>query len=448
MLEVNRHPNVTLMTNTEVKEVSGYVGNFKIKVEKKPLYVTDTCTGCGLCYEVCPIILPNQFHFGLSPRKAIDISFAQAVPAMPNIDMDHCVRCFQCSNVCEVSSIDMSQEPEEKELDVGTIIVATGWDIYDKVVPHYGYGIFDNVINQIQLERILNPNGPTEGHLVRASDGKHPKKIMMINCVGARSTKEGDHTFCAGVCCLVTIKNAKLVLSEYPDAEILVSYRDIRTPGKEYEEYYLRAREEGIMFKRGMVGRIEEDPETKNLICYMEDEDGGILEYEADLVVLSTTPYPSKGTDEIASIMKMERGPAGFLKEFHARLNPINTKTPGVFIAGFAQGPKPVDMSVNQGKGAAQAASILMSQGKYEIELVRAVCDYKTCSACGLCVQICPYDALKIENDHAVVDEIRCRGCGACPTVCKNNAMGLRYYRNDTFEALIDGTLLLPVVKK
>ncbi|MHA1144957.1 MAG: 4Fe-4S binding protein [Candidatus Helarchaeota archaeon] len=446
MLEVNRHPNITLWTNTEVKDVSGFVGNFNITVQKNPWYVTDACNGCGACFEVCPIVLPNEFQYGLSPRKCIDISFAQAVPAKANIDMDFCVHCYACSRVCEVSAIDMSQEPETETVSVGTIIVATGWNIYNKVTPQYGLGIYDNVLNQIQLERILNPNGPTEGHLVRPSDGKHPKKIMMVNCVGARSTKEGEYAFCSGVCCLVTIKNAKLVLSEYPDAEIVVSYRDIRTPGKDYEEYYLRARNEGITFIRANVGMIEEDPDTKNLICYLETEDG-VSEYEADLVVLSTTPYPSQGTDEIAAIMKMERGPSGYLKEFHARLNPINTKTPGVFIAGFAQGPKAVDASVNQGRGAAQAASILMSQGKYEIELVRAVCDYKLCSACELCVQICPYSAITIENGHAVVDEIKCRGCGACPSVCKNNAMSLRYYRNNTFEALIDGTLMIPVVK-
>ncbi|MHA1786279.1 MAG: 4Fe-4S binding protein [Candidatus Helarchaeota archaeon] len=441
MLEINRHPNIELMTYTEIKEISGFIGNFKLNVVKKPRYVDgEICNGCGACWEACPIDFPNSFNFGFSPRKAIDIPFAQAVPTVPNINMDYCVRCFACVNSCEVNALDFSQEPEELELEVGTIIVATGWDMYESVTGRYGYGKYENVINQIQLERLLSANGPTEGHLVRVSDNEHPKKILMINCVGARSSIEGEHPFCSGVCCLVTIKNAKLVKSEYPDAEVIVSYRDIRTPGKDYEEYYQRARTEGITFIKGNVGDIEEDPITKNLICYLEDEGTGTqLEYEADMVVLSATPYPSKGTAEIAEQLKLEKSVDGYIKEFHARLNPIDSKIPGIYLSGFAQGPKAVDATVNQAKGAASSAGILMKAGKYEIELIRAISDPAKCTLCGLCVEICPYQAISIKNDKIVVDDILCRGCGACSAICKNNAMTLRYFRNETFEGVIDG---------
>jgi len=441
MLEVNRNPKIHVMAYTEVTKVEGFVGNFNVYVTKKPRYVLpDVCNSCGACEEVCPIYVPNEFNFGFSPKKAIDLLFPQAVPAVYTIDEENCVRCYACVNSCEVHAIDFGQEPEEVVLDVGTIIVCPGWDMYEG--EQYGYGKYWNVINQIQLEQIISANGPTEGHLLRPSENKNPKKILMINCVGKKKKKPGEHPFCSGVCCLVTIKNAQLILSEYPDAEVIVSYRDIRTPGKNYEEYYRRAREKGIIFIKGMVGDIEEDPETKNLICYLEDEGTGQqIEYEADLVVLSATPYPSAGTTKIAEIMKLEKSPDGYLKEFHNRLDPISTKVPGVYLAGFAQAPKPVSMTVNQGKGAASAAATLMMAGKYEIELIRASCNHDVCSLCGNCVEICPYNAISIENDQIIIDEISCQGCGACSTVCKNNAMTLRYFRNIQYEGLIDGIL-------
>lgn len=441
MLEVNRNKNIEVLSYSEVTKVDGFVGNFKVYVTKKPRYVlADICNSCGACKEVCPIFIPNEFNFGFSPKRAIDLLFPQAVPALYTIDVDNCVKCYACVKSCEVHAIDFSQKPEEVVLDVGTIIVSPGWDMFES--DQYGYGKYENVINQIQLERILSANGPSEGHIIRVSDNEVPKKILMINCVGARSEKPNEHPFCSGVCCLVTIKNAQLVLSEEPDAEIIVSYRDIRTPGKGYEEYYRRAREKGIIFIKGNVGDIEEDPITKNLICSIEDEGmGESFEYEADMVVLSSTPYPSKGTSKIAEIMRLEKSLDGYLKEFHPRLDPISSKIPGVFLAGFGQGPKAVDGTVNQGKGAASAAATLMLQGKYEIELIRAQCNPEICSLCGNCVEICPYGAVKIEDDKVIVNEIACLGCGACSVVCKNNAMTLRYFRNAQYEAMIDGIL-------
>ena len=439
MLEAGRHPNIQIMSYCDVKEVKGYIGNFEVKILQKPRYVDPTlCTNCGLCRDKCPVSYPNPFDMGFSPRKAIDVPFPQAVPTVYAIDIDTCVKCYYCVSVCNIHCIDFSELPKEYNLKVGTIIIATGWDIYEPKL--YGYGIYENVINQLQLERILAPNGPSLGHLVRPSDGTRPKRIMMINCVGSRDINA--NAFCPGVCCLVSIKNAKLIVSEYPDAELTISAIDIRAPGKDYEEYYRRSRESGINYIKGMVGTVEEDPVTKNLLCTMENSlTGEIKELEFDMVILSTAPVASKGTAEIAEVMRLEKSADGYLKEYHARLNPIDTKTYGIYIAGMAQGPKPIDYSVSQGRGAAASASIPMHHGKFEIELIRAVADNERCSRCYECVLACPFNALKIENDTLIVDEIACRGCGVCASLCKSKSITVRYFRDDAFENYIDALL-------
>ena len=443
MLEAGRHPNIQIMSYCEVTEVTGYIGNFNVKIKQHPRYVdVNVCTNCGICREECPVVLPNTFDMGFSPRKAIDLPFPQAVPTIYAIDMDTCVKCYYCVAVCPVYCIDFSEEPTEYNVNVGTIIIATGWDINEPKL--LGYGEYENVINQLQLERILAPNGPTLGHLVRPSDGKRPKSVLMINCAGSRDIHYREN--CPGVCCLVSIKNAKLIISEYPDAEVIISAIDIRAPGKDYEEYYRRSREFGINYIKGMVGSVEEDPITKNLICTVENMlSGEVKEIEVEMVVLSTAPIPSKGTDEIAEIMRLEKSTDGFLKEYHARLNPIDTKTFGVYLAGMCQGPKPIDYSVTQGRGAASSASIPLHDGKFEIELIRAVADNERCSRCGECVQACPFTALRIdENNMLIVDEIACRGCGVCAATCKSKSITLRYFRDIAFESYIDA-LLAPI---
>jgi len=442
MLEAGRHPNIQIMSYCDIIEVEGYIGNFIVKVRQNPRYVdASVCTNCGQCRELCPVALPNSFDMGFSPRKAIDIPFPQAVPTVYAIDMDTCIKCYYCVSVCPVYCINFNEEPKDYNLHVGTIIIATGWDVNEPKL--YGYGEYENVINQLQLERILAPNGPTLGHLVRPSDGTRPKRILMINCAGSRDVNNCIN--CPGVCCLVSIKNAKLIISEYPDAEVTISAIDIRAPGKDYEEYYRRSLEFGINYIKGMVGQVEEDPITKNLIVQLENMlSGDIKELEFDMVVLSTAPIPSKGTGEIAEIMRLEKSMDGFLKEYHARLNPIDTKTFGVYIAGMAQGPKPIDYAVSQGRGAASSASIPLHDGKFEIELIRAIADNERCSRCGECVEACPFTALKIENDMLIVDEIACRGCGVCAATCKSKSITLRYFRDIAFEHYIDA-LLAPI---
>ena len=286
MLEVNRHENIEILSCSEVIEVDGYIGNFKVKINKKARFVEEEkCTGCGTCTGVCPIYVPNYFDENLSARKVIDIAFAQAVPLYSNIERESCVECFACVDVCEQDAIDFSHQDKIIEIEVGTIIVATGWDLYKG--DDYGYGVYENVINQIELERILAPNGPTLGHLKRPSDGKRPIKVLFINCVGSRDVKKNP--WCSVICCNLSLKNSKLIKSEYPDSQILCTYIDIRACGKDYEEYYRRSRDAGIIFVKGLVGRIDEDPLTKNLIVQFEPVGtDAVVTAEFHMVVLST----------------------------------------------------------------------------------------------------------------------------------------------------------------
>jgi len=442
MLEVERNRNVEILSYSEVVGVEGYIGNFKVKVKRKARYVNeDLCTGCGSCTEVCPIYVPNYFDENLSARKCIDIAFAQAVPAISNVERDSCVECFACVDACDNEAIDFSQQDEIIELEVGTIIVATGWDLYQG--DDYGYGEFENVITQVQLERILAPNGPTLGHLKRPSDRTRPKRILFINCVGSRDEKK--NTYCSAVCCNLSVKNSKLIKSEYPDAEIVVAYIDMRCAGKMYEEYYRRARNAGIVFVKGLVGKIEEDPETKNVRVQIEPVGSDtIIEQEFDLVILSSASLPSEGTNEIARVMNIEKTPDGFLKEAHPRLDPINTKVPGVLIAGSCQGQKSIDLTVSQAKGAASTASIPMHHEEYIIELIRAEPIDERCAKCYKCIQACPYGAISVNEKGLIeVDIISCRGCGICEAQCPSKAIELKHYKDEQFNAYLDE--LLPV---
>jgi heterodisulfide reductase subunit A len=442
MLEAERHPNIEILSYSEVVELDGYIGNFKAKVKRKARFVSeDKCTGCGSCSDVCPIYVPNYFDENLSARKCIDIAFAQAVPAISNVERDYCVECFACVDACDVEAIDFSQQDEIIELEVGTVIVATGWDLYQG--DDYGYGIYDNVITQIQLERILAPNGPTFGHLKRPSDGKRPRKILFINCVGSRDVK--TNPYCSVVCCNLSVKNSKLIKSEYPDSEIIVNYIDMRCGGKGYEEYYRRARDADIIFIKGLIGKIEQDPLTKNLIVQFEPVGTDtIIKKEFDMVVLSSASLPSEGTNQIAQVMNIEKTPDGFLKELHARLDPINTKVPGIYLAGSCQGQKSIDLAVSQAKAAASTAGIPMGKGEYSIELIRAEPSDERCAKCYKCIEACPYSAISVnEKGNIVVDLISCRGCGTCAAICPSKAIDLAYYRDIQYNAYIDE--LLPV---
>jgi heterodisulfide reductase subunit A len=439
MLEVSRHENIEIMSYSEVKNVSGYVGNYEVTVEKKPRYITNDCNGCGACSEVCPIYLSNYFDEYLGPRKTIDIAFGQAVPFLFDINRDHCVECFSCVEACELDAIDFSQVPEEAKFQVGTIIITTGWDIYEPF-GEYGYGTFENVITQAQLERILAPNGPLEGHVRRVSDEKKPKEILFIQCVGSRDT---ERTYCSGVCCMLALKNGKLLKEEFPDANITICYIDIRTNEKGFEEYYQRAKDSDIRMIRGKVGEISEDPDTKNVkirvYSSLTDE---IIKIDADLVILSTAALPSRGTQQIAKVLNLDTDRNGFLTESHFGLMPQETKLKGIFIAGFAQGPKDIAYSVSQARAAASKVAEITSRGEIDIELIVAEVDDSYCISCRRCEKECPKGAIKIlETGKASVDEINCDGCGICATCCPTHAIDIRYFRDDQLFAEIEGML-------
>jgi len=439
MLEVNRNENIEILSYSEVKNVEGYVGNYDVTVEKKPRYVNKDCNGCGACTEVCPIITANYFDENLGPRRAIDIAFGQAVPFLYDIDRDVCVECFSCVEACELDAIDFSQVPEAVTFKVGSIIVATGWDIYEPY-GEYGYGVFDNVINQAQLERILSPNGPLEGHLHRISDAKEPEEIVFIQCVGSR---DSERPYCSGVCCMLALKNGKLLKEEFPNANITICYIDMRTNEKGFEEYYQRAKQSDIRMIRGKVGEFSEDPETKNInirvYSTLTDE---IIKISADLVVLSTAALPSKGTEQISRVLNLDADRNGFLTESHFGLMPQETKKKGIFIAGFAQGPKDIAYSVSQARAAASKVAELTAPGEVDIELIIAEVSNDICIACKRCEKACPKNAITVvDEEKTIVDEINCDGCGICATCCPTNAIDIRYYRDYQLFTEIDGML-------
>ena len=439
MLEVNRNENIKILSFSEVKEVSGYVGNYDITVEMKPRYINEDCNGCGACAEVCPVYTSNYFDEYLGARKAIDIAFGQAVPFLYDVHRDSCVECFSCIEACELDAIDFSQVPKEVTFKVGTIIIATGWDIFEPF-GEYGYGEFENVITQAQLERMLAPNGPLEGHVRRLSDNKKPKEIVFIQCVGSR---DSERPYCSGVCCMLALKNGKLLKEEFPDANITICYIDIRTNEKGFEEYYQRAKDSDIKMIRGKVGEITEDPESKDIkirvYSSLTDE---IIKIDADLVVLSTAALPSEGTQRIVKVLNLDADTNGFLTESHFGLMPQETKTKGIFIAGFAQGPKDIAYSVSQARAAASKVAELTAPGEIDIELITAEVDNKFCILCRRCEKECPKMAIKIvDEEGAVVDEINCDGCGICATCCPTQAIDIRYYRDYQLYAEIDGLL-------
>jgi heterodisulfide reductase subunit A len=448
MLDVARNENIKLYTYAEVSKISGYIGNFSVEIYQKARYITNDCNGCGACMDVCPAHGHNEFNQYLNPRPAIYISFPQAVPSIAQIDMNKCIKCGLCKNICELDAIDFDQKDEKINIKVGTIIVATGWDEYIPEDGYLGYKQCENVITQLQLERILAPNGPSGGHLVRPSDGKEPKRVLFIQCVGSRDLNR--NIYCSsGVCCMISIKNSKLIKQHYPDTEITVAYMDMRAAGKYYEEYYTASRKEGVKYLRSNISRVFEDPETKNLRVLVQDtlrESLGIKEMEYDLIVLSAAMIPNYDIGELNKILNLEVTPDGFFKEIHARLNPIDTKIPGISLAGVAQGPKSIAESIMQAGGAASSAGKLMKQGKFKINLIIAEVDKEKCSKCELCVLNCPYEAIKLVEDGAEVDEITCRGCGSCLANCPSEAITLRYYREAHYEDQIDA--LLEVLKE
>ena len=449
MVDVGRHPNIEIISYADLLSVSGYVGNFKVKIRKNPRYVIEeNCTGCGECRDVCPIEYPNEWDMNLGVRKAISVPFDQAVPLVYRINRDYCIECYKCVDACGArQAIDFEQQPEEIELEVGAIIVSTGYDIYlpyDN--PLYGYGKFANVITSLEFERLILAAGPTGGKVIRASDGKKPRSVAFIQCVGSRDT--GKFPYCSNFCCMYTLKHVVQLKEKYKeDVETYVFYMDMRSNFKGYEEFYQRARELGANFIRGRVSRIFEDPKTKNLIIRAEDTQlGKPIEIEAEMVVLATAAIPKKGSDELARILNITRGSNGFFMESHPKLKPIDAPTDGIFFAGACQGPKDIPYSVSQGSGAASRAATVLSKPMWKIEPIIAVVDPKKCrnvkTKCGICAQKCPYGAIKIvEKQPAQVIAAMCHGCGTCVAECPADAITQMHFTDAQILAQIRAAL-------
>jgi len=440
MVNAAKHPNINLLTYSQIVDFKGITGEYHVVIKKRPRFVNESkCTGCGLCTLKCPIKVPDEFNRGIGERGAIYIPFPQAVPKYAVIDKDVCINCKNCERTCPAEAIEFDQEEQLIEIEVGAVIIATGWDEYPIIESNeYKYGLYPDVITQIELERMLSPIGPTGGHVYKISDGKTPQQVAMIQCVGSRSLR--GNPYCSAVCCNVSLKNAQLLKQEYPNMEITIFFIDIRSWDKGNEEYYRKIRGQGINFVRGKPGDLKLNENGEMVLFFDETLGNGITSKKFDLIVLSTGMVPSKGTREIAEIMGLTKGPNDFLTEVHGCLKPVETKDNGIYICGCASGPKNIPYSVSSALGAASKAATLLSNDILRQELIIAEVNQDLCVGCHRCEKICEFQAISVaENGIATVNELKCKGCGVCVTSCPARAIDLKYYRNDQFEEEIKG---------
>ena len=414
MVDAARHPQVEIISYAEVERVDGYIGNFRVQVTKKPRYVKmDLCTGCGECATVCPIEVPNDFELGLAPRKAIDVPHGQSVPLIYAIDLDHCIHCYQCVTACgKRDAIDFGMEPETLEIEVGSIIMATGFDNFDPtVIPEYGFGRYPNVVTAMEMERLANSSGPTVGKLIRPSDGRPPKSLAIIQCVGSRDKRFNE--YCSGFCCMYAIKNATLLKQADPEMDITIYYMDIRTPSKGYEEFYNRAREMGIRFLHGRPSQITEDPETRNLLILAEDQElGEVVESDADMVMLSAAAIPRIDTEQMASAVSRAARAAFQSITSAGDAPPMACSWPGL---RRAQG-YPRQRGAGQRRRLAGSAGALARHGNRPvIASVNADLCISAQAESAAVRPGCPYGAITVEvGQPAVVTTAKCHGCGGC----------------------------------
>lgn len=433
MSDAGSHPNIELFVLSEVEEVRGFVGNFKAKIRRKAGYVDPgRCTGCGLCQEKCPSKVPSEFNFGLGQRKAIYTPFPQAVPNKPVIDRNHCLyflkgRCRLCEKVCETHAIDFEQTDRLIEVDVGSIILATGYDPFDpRRKPELGYGRYPNVITGFELERLLSAAGPTRG--VVEIGGKTPQSVVFLQCVGSRDKTVG-HEYCSRVCCMYTAKHAHAIKEKIPGAKVTVFYIDIRAFGKGYEQFYERVQKDGVIYRKGSVSEVYREGEK--LVVKAEDILlGEVVEERTDLVVLAVGLEPRKDASQVMRTFTIQADADGFFLEKHLKLDPVATSTDGVYIVGCCQGPKDIPDTVAQAKAGAAEALGLLARGKVLVEPIVASVDQDLCAACGLCERMCSFGALALEKSgkFMAVNEALCKGCGACASVCPSGAMTLKHF--------------------
>ena len=461
MVDVAQHEKIRIFSYSEVESVKGFVGNFDVTIKKKARYVKeDVCTGCGLCTEKCPQKkVPNEFNLGMDNRRAIYIPFAQAVPKVATIDADYCTmlktgKCGVCSKVCTAKAIDYTQKDEFIEEKYGAIVAATGFNpISMDKFDEFAYSQSKDVITSLEFERLMNAAGPTAGKLLRPSDGVHPHKIVFIQCVGSRcsSCAEKGKEYCSKICCMYTAKHAMLTRDKYPDTDVTVFYIDVRTPGKQFDEFYRRAVEEyGVHYIKGMVGKVS--PEGNKLIVQGSDLlENKQLKIEADLVVLAAAIEPDKSARPLATMLTASMDTNDFFTEAHPKLRPVESPTAGIFLSGACQGPKDIPETVSQAGAAASKVIGLLSKDKLTGNPCVAHSDEMMCNGCSSCEKVCPYGAISyIDKEFrgpnrttlirrvAQVNEAICQGCGCCTVACPSGAMDLKGFASKQIMAEVD----------
>ena len=409
MVEAAAHEKINIYTYSEVEKVSGFVGDFTVDIRKKARSVDmSKCTGCGVCSEKCPSKKnPNEFNRGLNNRSAIYIPFAQAIPNVPVIDREHCTKfktgkCGVCSKVCAAGAIDYEQKDEIVTQKYGAIVVATGFDVIplDKY-DEYAYSQSKDVITSLELERIMNAAGPTKGHLERLSDGKAPKNIVFVQCVGSRCSDERGKSYCSKICCMYTAKHAMLIRDKYPDTNVTVFYIDVRTPGKNFDEFYRRAVEDyGVNYVKGQVGKVIPQPDGTLMVQASDLLENKQILMEADMVVLAAAIEPNKDVRKIATMLTASIDTNNFLTEAHAKLRPVESPTAGIFLSGVCQGPKDIPETVAQAGAAAVKAIGLLAKDKLTTNPCTAHSDELLCIGCSQCANVFPYGAISYEENR------------------------------------------------
>jgi heterodisulfide reductase subunit A len=464
MVEAGQHKNIKLMSYSEIESVEGYIGNFTVKIKKKPRYVDIAkCTGCGDCWNACPVKnVKSEFDYGMGNRRAVYLPFPQAVPARPVIDAEHCLKlkngkCGLCAKKCLTGAINYEDKAEIVEEKVGAVILATGYQLYDigkeqasdklEGYGEYGYGKYADVIDGLQFERLASASGPTNGEIRRPSDGKMPQSVVFISCVGSRDCSKGM-AYCSKICCMYLAKHAMLYRHKVHGGHAACFYMDIRSAGKNYDEFVRRAIEkDGAVYHRGRVSRITE--ENGKLIVRGADTLAGIpVTIEADMVVLATAVQASDGATALAQKFNVGYDEYGFLSESHPKLRPVETNAAGVYICGACQAPKDIPEAVGQASAAAGKVLVLFGHGELTREPEVAKVNEQTCAACFTCVRACPYTAIeqaaildragKIVKRTARVNAGLCMGCGTCVAVCPSKSADLEGFSEEQIYAAVE----------
>ncbi len=471
MVEVAQHPRIKLLAYSEVESVEGYIGNFEVTIRKKARSIDETrCNGCGECLKHCPNKrIPSEFEQGLGSRTAIYVPFPQAVPNLPVIDRANCAYfkakakgitktvCGKCAEACGRDAIDFSQQDSFITEKVGAIVVATGYQLYSidkqqdsenlKGYGEYGYGLIPDVIDGLQFERLASASGPTGGKILRPSDGREPKTVVFLQCVGSRDRAKGIE-YCSKICCMYVAKHTMLYHHKVHDGKAVVFYMDIRAGGKGYDEFVRRAIEENhALYLRGRVSRMTREGDIIR-VQGVDTLSGEPVSIDADMVVLATAMRPQPGIASLAQKLSVSYDQHGFINEAHPKLRPVETNTAGIFVAGACQAPRDIPDSVAMASAAASKVLGLFSQELLEREPLIARVDRTTCTGCFHCERVCPYGAVeRVQvkdgkgNLIKVIAEVNpgvCQGCGTCQATCPSKSIDLDGFTDQQIYAAVN----------